>query len=309
MRDHQAFDIIGDIHGCADQLERLLVKLGCVTVDGVYRHPDHPIIFLGDFIDRGPEQVLTLDIVRPMIDSGSALSVMGNHEFNAICYATEHGGAPIRPHSPKNTKQHQAFLDGYPLGSAEHRDAVAWFRTLPLFLDLGPISIVHACWCPESFDALQGLVDDDGRITDDLLASYAEKGSETYNHVERVLKGPEWPLPEGLSFHDKDGYERHEARFRWWSNEDALTMDRIELGGAELSEAEIDLLNAHKVDMGITVPEKPVFVGHYWLRGEPNPLSSRVACVDYSVAKGGPLAAYRWRGEAEIGPDGFVWVD
>jgi hypothetical protein len=44
----------------------------------------------------------------------------------------------------------------------------------------------------------------------------------------------------------------------------------------------------------------PVIFGHYWLMGAPDVRSPRFACVDYSVANGGPLVAYRWDGEAEL---------
>ena len=53
----------------------------------------------------------------------------------------------------------------------------------------------------------------------------------------------------------------------------------------------------------------PVFVGHYWLKGEPEPLTDRVACVDYSVAKDGKLCAYRWEGEANLDASRFLWVE
>jgi hypothetical protein len=53
----------------------------------------------------------------------------------------------------------------------------------------------------------------------------------------------------------------------------------------------------------------PVFVGHYWLSADrPEPLSPNVACLDYSVAKGGFLCAYRWDGERTLGPGKFVTV-
>jgi len=72
------YDLIGDIHCHADALERLLRQLGYSRQKGVYRHPERQAIFLGDFIDRGPQIRETLEIVRPMVDSGAALSVMGN---------------------------------------------------------------------------------------------------------------------------------------------------------------------------------------------------------------------------------------
>lgn len=79
----EGFDIIGDIHGEADALERLLHKLDYKLIDGCWQHPSRQVIFLGDFIDRGPEQKRVIEIVMPMVKGGQALAVMGNHEFNS----------------------------------------------------------------------------------------------------------------------------------------------------------------------------------------------------------------------------------
>ncbi|MDT9695170.1 polynucleotide kinase-phosphatase [Streptomyces sp. P17] len=71
------FDIIGDIHGCAAELESLLGKLG--YVDGV--HPDgRTAVFVGDLVDRGPDSPGVLRRVMSMVKSGRALCVPGNHE-------------------------------------------------------------------------------------------------------------------------------------------------------------------------------------------------------------------------------------
>ncbi|MFO1383252.1 MAG: metallophosphoesterase [Moraxella sp.] len=83
------YDVIGDVHGQADKLIGLLTQLG-------YQHdgqcfqapPNHQAIFIGDLIDRGSQQPQTLSIVFAMIDHGQALAVMGNHEYNALAYAT-----------------------------------------------------------------------------------------------------------------------------------------------------------------------------------------------------------------------------
>lgn len=53
----------------------------------------------------------------------------------------------------------------------------------------------------------------------------------------------------------------------------------------------------------------PVFVGHYWMEGEPAPLKPNVACIDYSAVKYGRLVAYRMDGERALSRDKFVWVD
>ena len=75
----QYYDIIGDIHGYVDALEALLIKLGYDVSTGVYQHKKQKVIFLGDFIDRGPQQREVIEIVKPMVEQGHALSVMGNH--------------------------------------------------------------------------------------------------------------------------------------------------------------------------------------------------------------------------------------
>ncbi|MFC8372006.1 polynucleotide kinase-phosphatase [Streptomyces sp. NPDC057238] len=71
------FDIVGDIHGCASELEALLGKLG--YVDGV--HPEgRTAVFVGDLVDRGPDSPAVLRRVMTMVKAGSALCVPGNHE-------------------------------------------------------------------------------------------------------------------------------------------------------------------------------------------------------------------------------------
>ncbi|MFI2206011.1 polynucleotide kinase-phosphatase [Streptomyces sp. NPDC020192] len=71
------FDIIGDIHGCALELESLLAKLG--YAEGV--HPQgRTAVFVGDLVDRGPDSPGVLRRVMSMVGSGNALCVPGNHE-------------------------------------------------------------------------------------------------------------------------------------------------------------------------------------------------------------------------------------
>ena len=59
------YDVIGDIHGHSDELEVLLQKLGYIRANGVYSHPTgRKVVFVGDFIDRGPKIRETLHLVR-----------------------------------------------------------------------------------------------------------------------------------------------------------------------------------------------------------------------------------------------------
>ena len=98
------FDIIGDIHGHAEKLIKLLEKLEYNNIDGTYQHSDsdRKAVFVGDYIDRGPEIRETLSIVKSMVDNDSAYALLGNHEYNALCYNTSKDGQTnswLRPHS------------------------------------------------------------------------------------------------------------------------------------------------------------------------------------------------------------------
>ena len=83
--DHGPFDIIGDVHGCYDDLVILLTKLGYAPEDGAWRHPEgRRVIFLGDLVDRGPRVPDCLRLVMDMVGAGAALCVPGNHELKLL---------------------------------------------------------------------------------------------------------------------------------------------------------------------------------------------------------------------------------
>jgi protein phosphatase len=83
--DRGPFDVIGDVHGCHDELARLLSTLGYETVNGVPRHSEgRTAVFLGDVVDRGPATPAVLRTVMAMVDAGSALCVPGNHEDRLV---------------------------------------------------------------------------------------------------------------------------------------------------------------------------------------------------------------------------------
>lgn len=89
------FDIFGDLHGCADELESLLTQLGWVPSDveepdsfwggKSWRHPEgRRAIFLGDLVDRGPRMLDTVRIARNMVKAGSAFCIAGNHDVKLV---------------------------------------------------------------------------------------------------------------------------------------------------------------------------------------------------------------------------------
>ena len=150
------YDIIGDIHGHADALELLLRKLGYDNEKGYYSHPERKVIFVGDFIDRGPKIRKTLSIVKRMVDENSAKAIMGNHEYNALCYYTElPDGKFLRPRNNKNDNQMKETIEQFKDFEEERKYYFGWFRTLPLHLDLGNLRIVHACWDDDNINHIR----------------------------------------------------------------------------------------------------------------------------------------------------------
>ena len=80
--DRGPFDIVGDIHGCFDELSNLLTKLGySIAEDGQVTTPaGRSLIFVGDLVDRGPNSPAVLSLVMTMVKAGLALCVPGNHD-------------------------------------------------------------------------------------------------------------------------------------------------------------------------------------------------------------------------------------
>jgi hypothetical protein len=303
-----AYDVIGDIHGQAGKLEALLKKLGYVQRWGGWAPPHgQQALFLGDLIDCGPDQVNVVNIVRSMIDAGHARSVMGNHEFNAIGYGTERRGSPgefLRKHSKKNESQHAEFLQQVGEGSALHDEMIEWFKSLTPMLDLGEIRVVHAWWHQPHVDLVSARVKTGSAMDDDFLNAAYTQGAAEWQAMEGLTKGLEIRLPDGHSFVDHGGVERHEVRTRWW-HEGPRTFRDV----AILADDQRQRLPDHELPSsyeGAPVVGSPVFIGHYWMSGSPEPQSSKVVCVDYSAAKDGPLVAYQWDGEEELDAHHFV---
>ncbi len=123
--EHGPFDIIGDVHGCYDELVSLLTKLGYEIAEDGWgaTHPEgRKAVFLGDFVDRGPKTPAVLRLVMRMVASGSALCVPGNHENKLIralrgrdvqvTHGLGESLAQLEEELPEFGQQTLAFLDG-----------------------------------------------------------------------------------------------------------------------------------------------------------------------------------------------------
>jgi hypothetical protein len=296
------YDVIGDVHGHADKLTSLLRTMGYSEQGGTWQHPSRKAIFVGDLIDRGPEQLETIDIARRMVDAGHAQIVLGNHEFNAVAYATpKEGGGYLREHNEKNTKQHAAFLAAVDHDPALYGQLIEWFMTLPLWLELDGLRVVHACWSDSDIDVVSEYFDGANHLTDRLLVDASTKKHQAYESVERLLKGPEIELPDRMKFRDKGNHERTDVRLKWWDDDATNWCDLLAPGTAifdrhgqpvdSLPDEPIPDELRHGYDSDV-----PVVFGHYWFEAPLAVTNRRALCVDYSAAAGGPLAAYRFDG-------------
>lgn len=301
-------DFIGDIHGHADKLEELLLKLGYAKNNGVYSHPDRKVLFVGDYIDRGPKIRETLQLVKAMVDSGNAIALMGNHEYNALCFHfQETEGGHLRKHLIKNIIQHYETLKQFQNRQQEYEEYLQWFKTLPLYYETDKFKAVHACWDNNNIDFLRKTLVND-RLTDELIYLSVKKGTALNEAIDQTLKGKEMKMPKGLYFTDKDGTRRTEIRIKWWENPSEMTYKTISVEPIEnLPERAIEVSELNSKDYYQT-NDKKVFFGHYWLKGEPSFYKDNICCLDYSVAKGGKLVAYRLDGESILDRNNLMYV-
>lgn len=301
-------DLIGDIHGHADKLEELLQKLGYEKSSGAYAHPDRKVLFVGDYIDRGPKIRETLQIVKAMVDNENAIALMGNHEYNALCFHfQETEGGHLRKHLIKNIIQHYETLKQFHNRQREYEGYLEWFKTLPLYYETDQFKAVHACWDNKKIEYLRKTLVND-RLTDELIYQSVKKGTELNEAIDQTLKGKEMKMPEALFFTDKDGTKRTEIRIKWWEDPSLMTYKSISVEPIDnLPEQQIELSELKSLDH-YSNKDKKVFFGHYWLNGEPTLYRENICCLDYSIAKNGKLVAYRLNGETILDNKNLIYV-
>lgn len=314
MHLDQGVDLIGDIHGCAASLRLLLERLGYTEQSGVYRHPSRRVIFVGDLLDRGPRIRETVAIVRSMVDAGQAEVVMGNHEYNYLCYRTPSLERPdrfLRDHTPRNQRIVQQTLDQYANHPADERDLLNWILDIPLLIEYDNLRVVHACWHKPLIKRLLTEVSADARVDMDFVHRSTVHESFEYLVMDRLLRGTHMRLPNNEVMISKDGFKRSFFRTKFWSREPQKLIDVVfqpdplpeHIAMEPLTAANLAQLQHYDSS------ERALFIGHFWCEGAPTPVAPNIACLDYSAVKYGKLVAYRFDGEATIDQGKFVWVD
>lgn len=202
--DHGPFDIIGDVHGCLDELLELLQMLGYEVTEqaGEFRvapPPGRKAVFLGDLVDRGPKIPGVLRLVMHMVETGAAVAVPGNHDMKLVRklkgrdVQITHGLADslsqLDREPPEFREKAAAFLDGL----VSH-----------YVFDDGKLVVAHAGMKEEMqgrgsakvrdfalYGETTGETDEFGLpVRLDWAAAYRGKAMVVYGHTP--VAGPEW---------------------------------------------------------------------------------------------------------------------
>jgi hypothetical protein len=184
-------------------------------------------------------------------------------------------------------------------------DDMNWMRTLPMFLELDGIRIVHACWQDENIRILKENLTGP-KLKKKQLKLIGKNNSPLAKAFWETCKGIDFQLPKDLLIFDKEGCAHRSFRSRWWESPVGKTFQelsfesRFELPGYHIPKELIYEREPYPGDAPV------VFFGHYCMKDGPNLIKPNVCCLDSCVSRKGKLTAYRWSGEQSLKVENFV---
>ena len=302
------YDIIGDVHGSYDLLVKLLKELSYQELDGVWRHPTRKALFIGDIINRGPSSRKVLHLVKTMHDAGTAEVILGNHEFNFICWHTQRSdGSFLRPHTAHNLKQVEKTLEDFSAHPEEIPYFIHWMRRLPFYVETNDFRAIHACWDQHYIQQIKDGLFRNDLLDDQFLHESVVPGNMAFDLVERLLKGVEYRLPYGLNFSDNDGKLRHRVRIKWWKANAETSLQELSFIAFKAGQ-QLPSDSQFVSSLPVYDNSKPLFLGHYCLPDlSPELLTSSIACIDYCSYRMHRLTAYQFNGDV-LNTRGFYQV-
>ncbi len=127
--------VIGDIHGCYDELKDLIETL---ETEGEYNKGIDKLVFLGDYIDRGDKSKQVIEFIRNLqMNNDNVIALMGNHEDMLLSYL-DNGDENWEWNG------HRSTLNSYDGFTKQFHKDVKWIRTLPLYHEDEHCIYVHA---------------------------------------------------------------------------------------------------------------------------------------------------------------------
>ncbi len=303
------YDIIGDVHGYASLLKKMLVQMGYKKTESGYYHPSRKAVFVGDFVNRGPEIRKTLRIVRRMVENENALAILGNHEISSIIYyLKEKDGSPLIKSPGKNFLSLYKTINQFSAFSDEWKSHNDWMINLPLYLDLNEIRIVHACWSEPAIELFND-VESKGKSRKSVFRkAYKKAKSPIGKSVSTLTKGIDFRMPGDLKIINNKGVSPRLFRMRWWEDPTGKTFEEMSfeskfaLPQYEIPKQIIPAINPYPEDAPI------VFFGHYCRYNGPLIVKPNLCCVDSCVAGTKVLTAYRWSGEKVLDENNLLQV-
>ena len=303
------YDIIGDVHGYAPMLKKLLTELGYKKTESGYSHPERKAIFVGDFINRGPEIRRTIRIIRSMVENGNAYAILGNHEINAIIYYLNFKKEDL---TAKALSKHFLALfktiEEFTCHSEELIGHLKWLRSLPLFLEIEGFRVVHACWSQDAVDFFKREFSG-GKIKKKMFRELGlNLKSDFSKNIWTLTKGIDFKMPSDLKLINNKGIYSRSFRLRWWENPLGKTFEELSF-------------DSKFVLPSYTIPEQllpetfiypedaPVlFLGHYSRFNGPHIIKPNICCVDSCVIKSKKLAVYQWSGEKSLLAENLIFI-
>ncbi len=291
------YDIIGDVHGNAGELIRLLKQMEYSENEGIWGHKHRKAIFVGDFTCRGPQTRGSLNIVRAMVENDTAYAILGNHEMNVIGHFTkDKEGIPFKLATGSNKKIMDRIKEEYIYEKSQLKDDIKWLRRLPFFLEFDNIRITHAYWSSDNKKLIEESISEK-KLTKKLLRIIFTPGTPLSEAVRQTTRGIEVNLPHDLIIKDNRNIRRTNFRINWWEDPKGKTFKQISYGNKFI-------LPDYTIPPEILFPFQVypsgaplVFIGHYCMAPARLIPVPNVCCVDSCVANDGHLAAYRWNGE------------
>jgi hypothetical protein len=273
-------------------------------------HPERKAIFVGDFVNRGPEIRKTVKMIKNMVENGNAYAILGNHEIYAITYSLkEKDGSLVVKLKSKNYLALHKTLREYIYFGKEWKEHIDWMMNLPLYLDFDDIRVVHACWSDQAIDWLK-TAENSGKTRSDILRKVFKKPkSKTARNINVLTKGIDFKMPGNLKLINNKGISPQSFRLRWWEeNVFGKTFEEISFESKfTLPEYEVPSHIAPDLP-GYSADDPIIFFGHYCRSNGPFIIKPNICCVDSCVAGSKTLTAYRWNGEKTLNADNLVHI-
>ena len=167
---------------------------------------------------------------------------------------------------------------------------------------------VHACWDQHAIDRVRQRFNgaSPGTSFSQIYRDEALKKS-----VARLIRGPSLPLPQGRYIQSSDGARRKRFRVAFWIDDPNTLGDLVfqpDPLPEDLSEYPVDQ-DQHSSLPYYAPHLPPVFFGHYWRRGTPEPVASNLVCLDYCAVLREKLVCYSHQPGENLDACHFSWIE